>query len=74
VRTGRAPTPESKGDQDPTTWVPPQGDCRYVRYWAAVKTRWHLNVTKPEKATLTRLAGDCPNVELSVTRAAISTG
>jgi len=35
---------QSKGDQDPTTWLPTNGQCRYVRSSTAVKTRWHLNV------------------------------
>ncbi len=43
---------ESKGDQDPTHWLPSHGKCRYVRYWTAVKTRWHLAVTTAEKTEL----------------------
>jgi hypothetical protein len=62
---------ESKGDQDPTTWLPHDGKCRYVRSWTAVKTRWHLNVTAAEKTELARLAADCPNVKMAVTPAVI---
>jgi hypothetical protein len=62
---------ESKGDQDPTTWLPTHGRCRYLRSWVAVKTRWHLTVTGPEKTQLTRLAASCPNSRLTITKAAI---
>jgi hypothetical protein len=62
---------ESKGDQDPTTWLPADGRCRYVRYWVAVKARWHLSVTRAEKTKLAGLAGSCPNRRLTITKAAI---
>jgi hypothetical protein len=62
---------ESKGDQDPTTWLPQDGVCRYVRYWVAVKTRWHLNVTTTEKSTLADLAASCPNPLLTVAKAVV---
>ncbi len=28
---------EVKGGDDPTTWMPSHGKCRYLRYWVAVK-------------------------------------
>jgi hypothetical protein len=62
---------ESKGDQDPTTWLPHHGVCRYVRYWVAVKTRWQLTVTSAEKSKLRELATSCPNRELTITKAGI---
>jgi hypothetical protein len=62
---------ESKGDQDPSTWVPEHGSCRYARYWVAVKTRWRLSVTPAEKESLTGLAGRCANRMLTVTRAVV---
>ena len=58
---------EAKGDQDPTTWLPRHGRCRYERSWVAVKTRWHLSVTSAEKAALTKLAAACPNPTLTIT-------
>lgn len=39
-----------------------------------VKTRWSLRVDRDEKRTLRRLAGNCPNDRLHVTRAKIGTG
>jgi hypothetical protein len=62
---------ESKGDQDPTTWMPQHGTCRYLRSWVAVKTRWHLNVTVREKTRLTKLGAACPNRRITVTKALI---
>jgi hypothetical protein len=63
---------ESKGDQDPTTWLPSRGKCRYVRHWTAVKTRWHLTVTSAEETKLAQLAEECPNRKLTITKAAIA--
>lgn len=52
---------EVKGDQDPATWLPRHGKCRYLRSWVAVKTRWHLSVTASERAALLRVARGCSN-------------
>jgi hypothetical protein len=52
---------ESKGDQDIAEWLPDHGQCRYVREWTAVKTRWSLHVDRAEKQAMRRLAGDCAN-------------
>lgn len=62
---------QAKGDQDPTTWLPPLSSvrCRYVNEWVAVKLRWRLTVDAAEKSTLTSLAAGCPNVTITVTRA-----
>jgi hypothetical protein len=49
--------------ESPTSWMPPDGGCRYVRYWAAVKTRCHLTVTNTEKSTRTQIAGWRPNTK-----------
>jgi hypothetical protein len=62
---------ESKGDQDPTTWLPSHGRCRYERYWVSVKTRWHLTITSAEKTKLTTMAAKCPNRTLTITEASI---
>lgn len=63
---------EAKGDSDPTRWLPSHGRCQYIRYWTAVKIRWHLHVTGAEKAKLSSLAQGCPNTFLSVRKASIS--
>lgn len=62
---------EAKGDQDPSQWMPTHGRCRYIRYYVAVKTRWHLTVTRREKRAVRRYAGSCPNRRLRVRTATI---
>lgn len=62
---------ESKGDQDPTSWMPSHGKCRYLRSWVAVKTRWRLSVTATERATLLRIASSCSNPVVRVTPARV---
>src|SRR4051812_27353332 len=57
---------ESKGDDDPSGWLPDHGKCRYLRYWTAVKLRWNLSVTKTELSSLNHLADKCPNPKLTV--------
>jgi len=60
---------QSKGDQDPTTWIPALEQCRYVGDWVAVKLRWRLTVDTAEQNALADLAGGCPNNTITVTRA-----
>ena len=62
---------ESKGDQDPTSWMPSHGKCRYLRSWVAVKTRWPLSVSATERATLLRIASGCTNRVIRVTPARV---
>lgn len=62
---------ESKGDQDPTSWLPSHGQCRYVRSWTVVKYRWRLNVTQAEKDALSDLASGCKNATLTIKRATV---
>jgi hypothetical protein len=54
----------SKGDADPTGWLPPRAAsvCGYVRNWIAVKSRWGLSVDPAEKAALAHdLVARCGN-------------
>lgn len=48
---------ESKGDRDPSQWLPPNtGEwCYYARNWIQVKYVWHLTITTDEKAELSDL-------------------
>ena len=62
---------EAKGDADPSQWMPSHGRCRYIRAFTAVKIRWHLTVTRAEKAALVHDANGCANSVLRVTRASI---
>ena len=65
---------QSKGAQDPTTWMPQHGKCRYVREWVAVKIRWSLRVNRGEKRALRGLADDCGNKVIRVRKATIRRG
>jgi hypothetical protein len=51
----------AKGDQDPSTWKPPNHDywCDYSRRWIAVKHYWKLTVTDREKTALREMLGTC---------------
>ena len=60
---------QSKGDQDPTTWMPTYDKCRYLREWVAVKIRWRLAVDGSEKSAISSLSSGCTNSTITVTRA-----
>ncbi|MEI9907810.1 MAG: HNH endonuclease family protein [Actinomycetota bacterium] len=55
-----------KGDGDAATWLPPQKSfrCEYVAHQVAVKHKYGLWFTKPEKEAILRVLGSCPNQEL----------
>ncbi|MFE9243870.1 HNH endonuclease family protein [Nocardiopsis sp. NPDC006938] len=44
----------SKGDRDPSAWMPPRTaiHCDYVKAWVNVKHRYNLSVTSAEKASI----------------------
>lgn len=44
----------SKGDRDPSTWIPPYRPaiCTYLVGWVAVKLRWGLSVDSAEKSSI----------------------
>jgi hypothetical protein len=52
---------QSKGDQDPATWLPTYDKCRYVAEWVAVKIRWGLSADPAEKSVLDSYASSCSN-------------
>jgi hypothetical protein len=52
----------SKGDKDPSQWLPPRSHCTYAIHWVVIKYRWRLTMDAAEAATLKRLlAGSCGN-------------
>lgn len=60
VRTLRAVTDEvnqSKGDKDPSNWMPPlQGSwCPYLTDWVAIKARWGLSMDESEAGRIRNL-------------------
>jgi hypothetical protein len=62
----------SKGDRDPSGWMPALGKCRYVTDWVAVKVRWGLSVNPAEKSKLLAVAGNCANAAITVHRATVT--
>lgn len=54
----------TKSDQDPASWLPAFGQCRYVASWVAVKLRWRLAVDATEKEALADRAASCTDVVL----------
>ena len=48
-----------KSDQDPSTWLPPVGQCTYVSNWIAIKVRYSLTVDTAEASALTTLVASC---------------
>jgi hypothetical protein len=60
---------QTKGDQDPSTWMPQYDRCRYLGEWVAVKHRWRLSVDSTELSALRSLSGSCSNTTITVTLA-----
>ncbi|GAA3294456.1 HNH endonuclease [Dactylosporangium vinaceum] len=51
----------SKGDQDPSTWKPPNHAfwCTYATDWVTVKAYYKLSVTQAEKTALADMLATC---------------
>ncbi|WP_250305197.1 HNH endonuclease family protein [Streptomyces sp. A 4/2] len=60
------PTNEAKGDGDAATWLPPNKliRCGYAQRQIAVKAKYKLWVTPPEKDALRRVLASCPGPAL----------
>lgn len=56
----------SKGDRDPSNWLPPAEDpCRYVADWVAIKARWGLSMDQSEWGRIKNLLnGPCVGTRL----------
>lgn len=61
-----------KGDGDAATWLPPNKEfrCDYAARQVAVKTRYDLWVTPPERDALNRILTRCPDQSLPNTATA----
>ena len=57
-----------KGDGDAATWLPPLKSfrCSYVAQQIAVKAKYSLWVTAPEKAAMVSILAKCPTQKVSV--------
>jgi hypothetical protein len=57
-----------KGDGDAATWLPPLKGfrCSYVAQQIAVKAKYSLWVTAPEKAAIVSILAKCPTQKVPV--------
>ena len=57
-----------KGDGDAATWLPPLKSfrCSYVAQQIAVKAKYSLWVTAPEKAAMVSILAKCPTQKVAV--------
>ena len=62
---------QSKGDEDPSEWMPDRAHCRYVVESVAVKTRSRLKVNPAEKRAQCEEAHGCGNPVITVRLARI---
>ena len=55
-----------KGDSDAATWLPPNKSfrCEYVARQVAVKSKYKLWVTEPEKVAITNILSNCVDQKL----------
>jgi hypothetical protein len=56
------PLNEQKSDSDAASWLPPNTGfrCDYVARQIAIKTKYRLWVTAPERAAMARVLSTCP--------------
>lgn len=57
----------SKGDKDPSNWVPPLARdlCRYLGDWVSIKARWNLTMDQSESGRIRNLlTSDCPGLRI----------
>ena len=59
-----------KGDGDAATWLPPSKTfrCAYVARQVAVKGKYTLWVTEPEKVSITKILSSCSGQKLSASQ------
>lgn len=62
LRAVSVSTNRSKGDRDPSNWMPPAESvwCQYLADWVAIKLRWSLTMDQSEFGRIQRLLrNDC---------------
>jgi hypothetical protein len=52
-------TNRSKGDRDPSLWMPTKDRCTYTADWISIKTKYSLTVDSKESAKLNSLVSEC---------------
>ena len=56
----------SKGDKDPSQWLPPKGVCTYIADWISIKARYQLSVDAIEAEFLTSKVKQCKSSVVTV--------
>ena len=54
-----ATTNRSKGDKDPSLWMPAKDQCVYIQNWVSIKTKYSLTVDSLESEAINSLLGTC---------------
>jgi len=54
-----AATNRSKGDKDPSLWMPANDQCTYIQNWISIKTKYSLTVDTLEAEAINSLLGTC---------------
>jgi Excalibur calcium-binding domain/Protein of unknown function (DUF1524) len=68
LRAVTATTNRSKGDRDPSNWMPPAkaDECSYLADWISIKARWSLSMDQSEAGRIHNLVdGDCPGLTVA---------
>ena len=56
----------SKGDKDPSNWLPPVNVCGYLSDWIAIKLRWGLSMDQSEAGRIRNVITDqCPDLTIA---------
>jgi hypothetical protein len=54
-----ASTNRSKGDKDPSLWMPTKDKCAYADNWISIKTKYSLSIDLNESVKLHTLVSEC---------------
>jgi hypothetical protein len=54
-----ATTNRSKGDKDPSLWMPAKDQCAYIQNWISIKTKYSLTVDSLEAEAINSHLGTC---------------
>ena len=54
-----AATNRSKGDKDPSLWMPAKDQCAYIQNWISIKTKYSLTVDSLEAEAINSHLGTC---------------
>jgi lysophospholipase L1-like esterase len=56
----------TKGDRDPSKWMPRKNRCTYAKAWIGVKARWRLTIDSAERSALRRGLAACSSTRVAL--------